>query len=87
MKAYLASDDHTLATTVGYSSEPSDDLIRLYDVESGEQVLTLKPGGDRGNVLTFPSDGTRLFTGFCRGSAILPDVRRGRRASREANEY
>jgi WD40 repeat protein len=72
----LASDGRTLATTDGYSRELGDDLIRLYDIETGEQLLALEPGGDRGNVLTFSPDGTKLLTGFYRGTAIVWDVRR-----------
>ncbi len=41
-----------------------------------------RPGGDRGNVLTFSPDGTKLFTGFYRGTAIVWDVCRGGAASR-----
>ena len=73
----LAADGRTLATADGSSGTPVDDLIRLYDVETGEQFLTLEPGGDRGNVLTFSPDGTKLFTGFYRGTAIVWDVRGG----------
>jgi WD40 repeat protein len=44
-------------------------------------VLTLDPIDDRASVLVFSPDGTKLFTGFHRGSAIIWDVRRGKRAS------
>jgi WD40 repeat protein len=74
----LAADGRTLATRDEYGSEPGDDLIRLYDVESGEQVLKLEPGGDRGKVLAFSPDGTRLLSGFYRGTAMVWDVRSAR---------
>jgi WD40 repeat protein len=63
-------------------------LIRLYDVESGEQVLTLEPGGDRGKVLAFSPDGTKLFSGFFRGTAMVWDVRseRGQSLTHPADE-
>ena len=51
--------------------------IRLYDVETGDPVLTLEPADDRADVLAFSPDGTRLLTGSERGSAIVWDVRRG----------
>ncbi len=73
----LAPDGRTLATAdLRYAGDLGEDTIRLYDVESGEQVLTLDPRDDRANVLAFSPDGTRLFTGFGRGSAIVWDVRR-----------
>ena len=86
----LAADDRTLATRDGYSGEPGNDLIRLYDIESGEQILTLEPGGDRGKVLAFSPDGTKLFSGFFRGTAMVWDVRPSaviRSGTRQTNLY
>lgn len=40
-------------------------------------MLTLESPDDRAVVLAFSPDGTRLFAGFQRGSAIVWDVRRG----------
>jgi WD40 repeat protein len=75
----LSADGHTLATrdlnVINVNGGEPDDLIRLYDVESGEQILTLEPGGDRGKVLAFSADGTKLFSGFFRGTAMVWDVR------------
>ena len=72
----------TLATAdFLYVGDQGQDSIRLFDVESGEQVLTLDPVDDRAGVLAFSPDGAKLFTGFHRGSAIVWDVKRGERAS------
>ena len=41
----LAPDGRTLATSdVRYAGDLGEDTIRLYDIETGEQVLTLDPG-------------------------------------------
>jgi WD40 repeat protein len=78
----LSSDARTLATSdISYAGDWGQDTIRLFDIDSGEQVLTLDPIDDRASVLVFSPDGTKLFTGFHRGSAIIWDVRRGKRAS------
>jgi WD40 repeat protein len=78
----LSPDGKTVATSeLGDEGDPGEDKIRLYDVETGEVVLTLDPGDDRADVLAFSPDGTRLFSGFYRGTAIIWDVRRGRVAS------
>jgi WD40 repeat protein len=76
-KLALAPDGRMLATgDILYANDLGEDTIRLYDIETREQTLTLDPGDDRAYVLAFSSDGTKLFTGFCRGSAIIWDVRR-----------
>jgi WD40 repeat protein len=78
----LAPDGRTLATSdLLYSDDPGVDTIRLYDVEIGAEVRTLQPHDDRAHVLAFSPDGTRLFTGFGRGTGIVWDVRRGRDAA------
>lgn len=51
----LAPDGRTLAT--------SDDTIRIFDIESGQQVLALEPDAGRANVMAFSPDGKRLYTG------------------------
>ena len=80
----LAPDGKTVATTDVRSDEDfGEDTIRLYDVETGDPVLTLEPADDRADVLAFSPDGTRLLTGSERGSAIVWDVRRGARGDRE----
>jgi WD40 repeat protein len=76
----LAPDGKTLATSDQRSADDYGvDTIRLYDLDTGEQVLTLEPGDNRAGVLAFSPDGTKLFTGFHRGSAIVWDVQRGER--------
>ncbi len=50
----LAPDGRTLATSdLLYSDDPGEDTIRLYDIESGAEVLTLEPRDDRAHVLAF----------------------------------
>ena len=78
----LSPDGKTVATSeVQYAGDVGEDKIRLYDTETGEPVLALEPVDDRAHVLAFSPDGTKLFTGFHRGTAIVWDVRRGERAS------
>ena len=79
----LAPDGKTVATSeLSYGGTIGDDKIRLYDVESGEPVLTLEPVDDRAHVLAFSPDGTKLLAGFSRGSVIVWDVRRGHGTSK-----
>jgi WD40 repeat protein len=74
----LAPDGRTLATAdIPDSDNLGQDTIRLIDVVTGRHVLALQPRDDRAVVLSFSPDGTRLFTGFERGTAIIWDVRRG----------
>jgi WD40 repeat protein len=71
----LAPDGRTLATSdIRYADDLGEDTIRLFDIETGDQVLTLDPD-DRANVMAFSPDGKRLFTGFNRGSGTVWDVR------------
>jgi len=77
----LSPDGKTVATSqVLYAGDVGEDKIRLYDTETGEPVLTLEPVDDRADVLSFSPDGTKLFTGFQRGTANVWDVRRGQGA-------
>ncbi len=77
----LAPDGCTLATVdLRHNNKLVLDTIRLFDVETGEQVLALDAGDDRAGVMAFSPDGNRLFTGFGRGTGIIWDVRRGGRA-------
>ncbi len=79
----LAPDGKTVATSeLTYAGKIGDDRIRLYDVDSGEPVLTLEPADDRAHVLAFSPDGTKLLTGLSRGSLIVWDVRRGQAAAK-----
>jgi hypothetical protein len=78
----LSPDGRTLATSdLLFAGDLGEDTIRLYDVETGEQVLALEPCDDRASVMAFSPDGTRLFTGFVRGTAIIWDVRRRERST------
>ncbi|MFN0196372.1 MAG: WD40 repeat domain-containing protein [Planctomycetaceae bacterium] len=52
------------------------DIIRLYDINTGELLMTVEPEDNRACVLSFSPDGTKLFTGYHRGSATIWDVRR-----------
>ena len=70
----LAPDGRTLATSDAW---PGEDAIRLYDIETGEQILELEPGEAWANVIEFSPDATRLFTVVDRSSGIIWDVRRG----------
>jgi WD40 repeat protein len=73
----LAPDARTLATSdLRYGGDLGEDTIRLYDIETGQQVLALESPDGRASVLAFSPDGSRLFTGFHRGTAIIWDVRR-----------
>jgi WD40 repeat protein len=74
----LSPDGRTLATSdIASVDDHGDDTIRLYDIETGEQVFALENGDGRAYVLAFSPDGHRLFAGFDLGSAIVWDVRRG----------
>jgi WD40 repeat protein len=74
----LAADGRTLATLdLQQDGDLVKNTVRLYDIESGEQVLTLEPGDGRASVMEFSPDGKRLFTGFGTGSGIVWDVRVG----------
>ncbi len=72
--AGIAPDGRTLAT-VSYSA--GQDAIRLYDLASCKEVLVLQPRDEGARLLQFSPDGTKLFTGFDRGSGMIWDVRRG----------
>lgn len=73
----LAPDGRTLAASdLLYAGDYGVDAIRLYDIETGNEVLTLESAGDRAVVLSFSPDGKRLFTGLANGSALIWDVGR-----------
>lgn len=73
----VSSDGKTLATAdLQYVNDLGQDTVRLYDVETGDQIQTLEPDDNRAHVLAFSSDGTKLFTGYHRGAATVWDVRR-----------
>ena len=83
----LAPDGRTLASSAirlgdQHSEDRGDDTIRLYDIETGEQILPLESGDGRASVMEFSPDGIRLFTGFGRGSGIVWDVRRAQEVPR-----
>jgi WD40 repeat protein/beta-lactamase regulating signal transducer with metallopeptidase domain len=75
-KVALSPDAKMLATAdLKYAGDYGENTIRLYDLVTGD-TLTLEPDDNRAGVLKFSPDGTKLFTGFHRGSAIVWDVRR-----------
>ena len=79
----LSPDGKTVATSeVLYAGDPGEDKIRLYEIETGDLVLTLEPVDERTDILAFSPDGTKLFTGFHRGNAMVWDVRRDQKAPR-----
>jgi WD40 repeat protein len=71
----LAPDGRTLATSP--AGDPGEDTIRIFDIESGQQVLALEPDAGRANVMAFSPDSKHLYTGSAR-SGIIWDVRPGR---------
>ena len=82
--SYLAisPDGKTLATADHLSADDyGSDTIRLYDLDTGDPVLTLEPNDNRAVVMTFSPDSGKLFTAFHRGSAMIWDARRGQRES------
>jgi WD40 repeat protein len=78
----LAPDGRTLATCrlLYTAHEPDPDLVRLYDIETAQKILSLEPTDGRPCVMAFSPDGTRLFTGTGRGTGIVWDVRREKAA-------
>jgi WD40 repeat protein len=77
-KLTLGPDGRTLATSdTRYAGGLGKDAIRLYNIETAEQILTLNLSDDGASVMAFSPDGTRLFTGCGRGAGIIWDVRRG----------
>ena len=71
----LAPDGRTLATSP--AGDPGEDTIRVFDLESGQQVLALEPDAGRANAMAFSPDSKRLYTGSVRSGTIW-DVRPGR---------
>jgi WD40 repeat protein len=75
----LTHDGKTIATSdLGYHGEIGDDTIRLYDAETGEEILTRHPVDDRAADMAFSPDGLKLLTGLRRGSGLVWDVQRGK---------
>ena len=80
-KLTLAPDGRTLATSdLRYAGDLGEDTVRLYDIETGEQILTLESTDGRAGVMAFSPDGKQLFTGFSRGTGIVWDVCREQEA-------
>jgi WD40 repeat protein len=69
----LSPDGRMLAIATG---PYPDDAIRLVDVETGKEWLVLRPIDKAPRLMVFSPDGTRLFTGFDRGSGMVWDVGR-----------
>jgi WD40 repeat protein len=77
----LAPDGRTLATSdLNDVFDPGGDIIRLFDIEAGRQILALDPPDGRAHVMAFSPDGKRLFTGSGRGVGVVWDVLQGREA-------
>jgi WD40 repeat protein len=73
----LSPDGRYLATSeVIYAGEPGTDMIRVFDLETRQLVLTLSPGDARAMSFAFSPDGKRLLTGLDNGTAIVWDVSR-----------
>jgi WD40 repeat protein len=79
----IAPDGRTLATSdIRYGGDLGEDTIRLFDIDTGEQVLTLEPNDGRASVMVFAPDGMRLFTGLGSSSGIVWGLGRGQGPSR-----
>ncbi len=77
----LAPDGRTLATSDRHvDAVRGEDTIRLYDIETGDQILNLEFSDGPARVMVFSPDGKRLLTGFGRGSGIVWDVRHSKSA-------
>jgi WD40 repeat protein len=73
----LSPDRRTLATSdIPSQADMGKDAIRLFNIASGDQILTLEPSDGRAVVMVFSPDGTKLLTGFGKGSSIVWDVDR-----------
>jgi WD40 repeat protein len=68
----IAPDGKTIATAdLQYVGDWGVDLVRFFDLETGEQVGMIDPGDNRASMMAFSPDGTKLLTGFGSSSAIL----------------
>jgi WD40 repeat protein len=75
----LTPDGKTVATSgVMYAGDAGQDEILLYNTDTGDNVLSLEPNGDRSHLMVFSPDGNKLLSGFNRGTAIVWDVSRPR---------
>jgi WD40 repeat protein len=73
----ISPDETTLATSdLQYVNDYGSDTIRLFNVQTGERLMVADPDNNRADVLAFSPDGTKLFTGYYRGTATIWDVRR-----------
>jgi WD40 repeat protein len=72
----VSNDGKMIATSdLFYAGDAGEDTLRLYDVATGEQLMTAKPAS-RAGILDFSPDSTKLFTGLSRGTATIWDTRR-----------
>jgi WD40 repeat protein len=77
----FSPDGRTLA--VGCSGERGEgDSVRLCDVATGKEVLSLRPAGDAPDRIAFSPDGALLATHEARGGLQLFDARTGREVCR-----
>jgi WD40 repeat protein len=73
----ISPDSRTLAASeVIYGGEPGTDVIRIFDLETKQLVLTLASEDARATSFAFSPDGKRLLSGFDNGTAIVWDVSR-----------
>jgi len=71
----ISPDDKSLVgVQVGYSGDPGNDTVRIWDANNGKERLLLKPKGARASAVAFSSDCSKLLTGFYRGTAMLWDI-------------
>ena len=57
-----------------YSGDYGEDVIRFVDITTGRIVSTLETADARAHLMRFSPDGSRLFAGMTRGSAIVYDA-------------
>jgi len=71
----LSPDGRLMAVVApSYVREDGDDTIRLWDLTTGKQVLTLQPENTRAVSFAFSPDGRRLVTGMDTGTALIWDI-------------
>ena len=73
----VGPDSRTLAAAeVIYAGEPGTDTIRLFDLATQEQIVSLEPDNSRAACFAFSPDMQRMVSGLNRGTAIVWDLSR-----------
>ncbi len=68
-------DGQTIATAdLNYAGDPGDNIIRLFDTESGREIGQFEKPGHRARLLEFSADGRQLVAGFHNGSVTVWDL-------------